>query len=478
MTITFKQMPTARRTPGRYTEINPVIANRGLSADPIRVLVIGQRLTAGVKAALDLVEVTGADNASSYFGAGSMLARMFEAAFDANPYLYAFGLALDDDGAGVAATQTITVTGPATGDGVISVWIAGERVDCVYSAGDAATDIAAALAAAITAALTPDLPMVGTNPTPPSPTVTLTARNKGTLGTDIDVHIEVTSGTGAGATVAAGISGATDPDLQDALDIVILEDFDFIIVGHTDATNLGDLETHLTDLVHPLKSLGAVGVYGYSDGTISNATTLAANFSTCGFLSHGYARHSPTWDPEIAARYGAVLASQSDPSLPYNNLATGILPPWASQNDPTSTEVESLLWAGVTPLVRGAGEEVRIIRAITTYTENDAGGADDAWLDVTVARTLFYIREQVNNMLATKYPRDKNTATRRAAIRQDILALLKLMEQAEIVENVEDNADGVLVEVNGSDPNRCDYVIPADIVDGLHVLAGRIDLTR
>ncbi|SPW34072.1 Mu-like prophage tail sheath protein gpL [Edwardsiella tarda] len=38
------------------------------------------------------------------------------------------------------------------------------------------------------------------------------------------------------------------------------------------------------------------------------------------------------------------------------------------------------------------------------------------------------------------------------------------------------NKNKLLVERNGKDANRLDAVIPADVVNGLHVFAGRVDL--
>ncbi len=473
--ITFKQMPAARRTPGQYTEFNTVIANRGLTTRPIKVLIIGQRLSTGTKAEATLHQVFSGDDGRTYWGRGSMLARMIDAAFESNPYMEAYGIGLDDSGTGVAHTKTITLAGTATATGTLSVWIAGERVDVSFVADDAAADIAADLADNhLTTTARPDLPMTGVDA---AEVVTVTARNQGTQGNDIDVYAEVTDGVGITVVVADVTAGENDPDLQDALDVVPSTRFDFIACGLNDATNLALLETYLDALVHPLENLGAIGVYGTS-GTLSAATTLADNFAACGFLSAGWCEDSPTWNPEIAARYAAVLASQSDPALPYNHLETGIIPPRLAASNPLKSEIESALWNGVAPLVLGAGNKVRIVRAITTYTENDAGAADDALLDVTTPRTLFDVRDQVNDMLALKYPRDKNTATRRDAIRQDILVVLFALEDLERLENVEANKDGVVVEVDGSDPTRCNYKIPADIVDGLHVLAGRIDLTR
>ena len=61
-------------------------------------------------------------------------------------------------------------------------------------------------------------------------------------------------------------------------------------------------------------------------------------------------------------------------------------------------------------------------------------------------------------------------------VRSEILDVLFKLEELEIVEEVEANKDGVICERDSQDVNRLDAKIPVDIVNGLHVFAGRIDL--
>ena len=61
-------------------------------------------------------------------------------------------------------------------------------------------------------------------------------------------------------------------------------------------------------------------------------------------------------------------------------------------------------------------------------------------------------------------------------VRSEVLDVLRQLEQLEIVEEVEANAAGVICERDLQDPNRLDCRIPSDVVNGLHVFAGVIDL--
>lgn len=54
--------------------------------------------------------------------------------------------------------------------------------------------------------------------------------------------------------------------------------------------------------------------------------------------------------------------------------------------------------------------------------------------------------------------------------------MLYKLEELEIVEEVEANKAMLIVERDSQDVNRLDAAIPCDVVNGLHVFAGRIDL--
>ena len=75
-----------------------------------------------------------------------------------------------------------------------------------------------------------------------------------------------------------------------------------------------------------------------------------------------------------------------------------------------------------------------------------------------------------------RFPREKLSTRTPPKVRSEILDVLRGLENLEIVEEVDANADGVVVERDLQDANRLDAKIPTDVVNGLHVFAGRIDL--
>jgi len=264
------------------------------------------------------------------------------------------------------------------------------------------------------------------------------------------------------------------PDLAAALATVFTASDEILVTPYNNQAALTVLRTHLTNRGGAIEQRGAVGVYAFT-GTLANATTLAGQvnherITGCflpGTLSPAY---------ELAARYAAVISSEEDPARPLNTLAlTGALPPpLASRLG--RVEQETCLANGVTPLEVGPGERVQIVRAITTYTLDPQAIPDIAWLDLTTIRTMDYVRMSVRNRLALRFPREKLSARTPDKVRSEILDVMFKLEELEIVEEVEANKAGVIVERDSQDPNRLDARIPTDVVNGMHVLAARLDL--
>ncbi len=468
-TIAFSQIPPSIRKPGKYFEFNTALAVRTLPGNLQRVLIVAQRLTGGTVAAGVITDVFSSDQAATYFGRGSIAHRMVWAALVANPYLQLQVIALDDAGSSVAATGTFTITGPATATGILSVRVGDDLIEALVSSGDSASAIATALAAAINAK--PDLAV---SAAVASGVVTLTARNKGTLGNGIRLSTSSVPPTGVTVAIAAMSAGATDPTIATALATVFAGGHNIIISAWNDSTNLTALRTHLDAVSGALEQRGAIGVFAHT-GTLSQATTLAAALDS-GRITGILVPSAPDASYEVAAAYGSVIASEEDPARPLNTLPlTGIsAPPLVNQL--SRGEQESALYNGVTPSEVGPGQVVQIVRAITTYTLDAQGIPDIALLDLTTIRTLDYVRAACRTRIGLRFPRDKLSDRTAAKVRSELLDVLYKLEELEIVELVDANKDGLLVERDLQDPNRLDARIPCDVVNGLHVFAARIDL--
>ena len=466
--IAFAQIPASIRKPGKYFEFNTALAVRTLPGNLQKTIMVGQRLAAGTIAANTPVDVFSDVDAATFFGRGSIAHLMVRAALQANPYLALSVIAMDDAVAGVAAQGTVTITGPATGSGVLTLQVGDQLVQIAVASGDAQNSIATALQAQI--AKQPDLPLTATVATN---VVTLTAKNKSTLGNGIKLNATVTA-AGVAAALVAMSGGATDPTLATALAVIFGAGHNIICSAWNDQTNLTALRTHLDTVSGPLEQRGAIGVYAHV-GTLAQSTTLAASINS-GRITNCLVPNAYENVYEVAAAYAAVIASEEDPARPLNTLAlTGITaPPLANRS--SRTEQENALYNGVTPTEVGPGDKVQIVRAVTTYTLDPQSVPDISLLDLTTIRTLDYVRKACRERIALRFPRDKLNDRTVAKVRSELLDVLTKLEELEVVEHVADNAAGLLVERDLQDPNRLDAKIPCDVVNGLHVFAGRIDL--
>lgn len=474
--ITFDNIPSDIRKPGQYSEFNTSLAVRALPLLAPKVAIIAQKTSAGSATADKPIRIFSDADATLYGGQGSHAEICCKAALKANPNIELY-LVPVDDGAGTQASGTITVTGTASSTGYYDIWIGNVLIQVSVTSGDLQNDIAAAINTAIQAKqhLTPITSDVSTN------IVTLTARNDGLLGNNIPVSYKNHNIGTTTLAVVQPATGTVDPDITNALTGIFPGQYDLIFVANNDSTNLGLLKTHLTSRSAPTEDRPAVGVFGYT-GVQATLETLCGTTLNYERLTAGYLKYSKTTeighslDYEVGAAYAAVIASESDPARPLNTLVlTGIAPP-ALENRLSRTQQESCLENGVTPLEVQAGEEVGIVRAITTYTTNAASVADPALLDLTTIRTLDYVKLAIETRQALRFPRSKLSTKTPERVKSQILDVLFQLEELEIVENVEANIDGVICERDSVDANRVNAKIPTDVVNGLHVLANRIDL--
>lgn len=480
MAIPFNSIPSAIRVPLVAVEFDSSRAQSGPQIQPYKMLVIGQRLSTGTVAELVPQLVTSANDAAVYFGKGSMLHGMAERLFAVNRTTEAWFVAQNDAGAGVQATKTITVTGPATASGTLYIYIAGRRVTVGVTSGDAQNTIATAINTALVAAvdLLPVTSTVATN------IVTLTSKHKGEEGNRIDVRFNYFQGetTPAGVTLvaAAGVTGTLNPTISAVWAVIGEEQYNVLLIGYSDAANYALIDTELASRWGPLRMNDGVAALARQD-TLANLVTYAGagvknskHISVLGYKSAPI----PPW--EWASSYGGLLAlyGQADPARPFQTLAMSTVLGPALVDRFTIPEQDILLNNGIATHVVGADGIVQLGRAITTYQKNTIGAADTAYLDITSPLTLSYMRFDVRNVFATKYPRHKlaNDGTNFAAGqpimtpsigKAEMISIARGWEELGLMENVDQFKRDLVVERNALNPNRLDFLIPPDLVNQL-----------
>ena len=482
---TFNEIPFDWLKPGVLVEARPNYRRQGLVSYPQRTLLIVQKLAAGSAPALSMREITRDEDGAAFFGAGSIGDRMCRGYRRANRTQPLFAIALDDVGAGTQATQTLTMAGAATASGTIPLYVGGERVATGIATGATAAAAATAIAAAINA--NPTLQMTATAA---AAVVTLTARHRGVTGNDIDVRIgrfiDDAMPAGLTATVAAGVAGATNPNVQTALDAIAGQWFTDIVTPWTDAANLTALAT---DLASRYRAMGRRDAHAFCvfRGTYGQLVTAGGLTNSPHITATGFNR--PGTSPwEIAA----VIAGRAAFHLtndPARQLRTIDLPGcWAdAANLFTEQESELLLRQGISSWNRLDDGTITLDRVITMYKQAPSGAADRAWLDIMVPKTLSRLRYDWIVHISLLYPRHKLADDYSpAADASDAVCTprrmagtwasrCKLYERAGWIEDVNRTVDESHFYRNPNDRNRMDASMQVQIIGSLMVLAAALE---
>lgn len=486
--IPFHQIPGNIRVPLFYGEVDNSHAN---SATPnLRALLIGGKTAAGTAAPNQPVILASADDAKGQFGLGSILAGMAFAYRKNDPFGEFWGLPLSDAGGGVAAAGSIAFTGPATAAGTLSLYVAAQLVAVPVTLGMIATALATAVAAAINANV--NLPVTAAVNGGSTFQVDITARNKGVTGNDIDIRLNYL-GTRAGEATPAGIvptitamaAGATNPTLTTALANLQDLPFDFIALAYTDPTSIAALTAFLND------TSGRWGwqteIFGHTfiayRGTFSALTTLGITLNDQHMSLLGF-NDSPTpaWRVTAAVCAQAAISVRADQAQPIRSvtLQDVLAPPVSSRF--SLSQRNTLLFDGISTFNVDQGGNVVLEKLITTYQVNSFGSPDNSYLDAETLFNLAGILRELKGLVTSKYGRVKLAAdgTRLHPgsgvvtpniIRADLIAKYRELEDRGLVQGSDIFAQGLIVQKNGTNPNRVDVLYPAILIDRLDVFA-------
>ncbi|EKN4712538.1 phage tail sheath subtilisin-like domain-containing protein [Yersinia enterocolitica] len=485
MTIPFTHIPSNLRTPLFFAEFDNSQANTATTTQ--RTLIIGQMLNAGTLPADVPVLVSSVATVAGQCGAGSMLHGQMAAylANDIAGEIYILPLA--DTEAMVAATGKITVTTQASATGVISLYIAGIRVQVAV----VATDEVAAVATALTAAIntTTSLPVTAAAV---DAVITLTAKNKGAHGNTIDLRLNYLGSAGGETTPDSLVlaftpmaGGAGAPELDDALANLQDRTFDFIINPYTDTASLNKIKDFLSDSTGRWSY--AEQLYGHSfaaqSGTYGQLTAAGElrNDQHASLLGvNGSPTPSYIWS---AAYVGAIAQSlRNDPGRPLQTLTiSGVLaPPLASRF--TLTERNNLLHSGISTVTTADDGTVQVENIITTYQKNKYGAEDDSYLQIETLFLLMFVTRFLRTQVTSKFARMKLAAdgTRFAPgsaiitpniIRAELIAQYQTLEFNGYVQDAKGFAKGLIVEKSASNPNRVDVLWTGVLINQLRIFA-------
>lgn len=485
MTVPFNNTPANLRVPLFYAEVDNSQANSG--AQNQRTLLIGQ-VTAAGNAVVDIpVLGQGVSDAKAKGGEGSMLALMAEAYKKADSFGEVWFLPLADAEGSVAATGSITLAGSPSETGVLYLYVAGQRIALTVVAQDTPAAIATALTALING--TASLPVIATAA---DSVVTVTAKNKGLAGNEIDLRLNYL-GTAGGESTPAGITvtittmagGLTNPTLDAALANLGDQPFDFIISPYTDTASLNALRDLLSDKNGRWSYASQLygHVFAAQRGTLATLATAGNARNNQHETILGFDDSpSPAWIWAADLAGTAAVALRADPGRPLQTLtlSTALAPPLASRFE--LGERNTLLWDGISTFTVQSDGTVALENVITTYQQNAFGSPDDSYLEVETLFLLMYVLRAQRALVTSKYARVKLAAdgTRFAPgsaivtpkiIKADLIAQYQELEYAGFVQDAEAFARELIVEKNGSNPNRVDVLWPGTLINQLRIFA-------
>lgn len=479
--ISFDQIPANLRVPGAYAEITNKDAGN-FQTNP-RTLLIGQSVNTIIE---EPVLVPSAEWASATYGAGSQLALQVAHFKNVNSFGELWVLPLND-AAGAAATATATFSGTATASGVVSLYIGNALVSVPVAIGDTASVLAANTVIAVNAKR--DLPVLASAA---AGVVTLTAKNKGSLGNQIQISLNFNGSTrnehlpaGNTAIVTQMSGGTLDPVLADKLPLLGNMAIAYYGVAYNDVTSLNALQAFLVNRWGPLVNLDGIAFTAVA-GTFSALQSLGSLRNDEHVVLVGYEDKNPTWSVLVGAEYVAASSSSLgiDPARPLQTLSLpGVTPP-KDFGKFSLSNANTLLSSGIAPLSYVNGG-VQIMRAVTTYQKNAYGEADNSYLDVTTLATLSYVRKSVKFLLTQKFPRHKlakdgtvfgagQAVATPSIIKAEIIAWYLQMEVAGLLQAAEYFIEHLIVELD-TDPTRVNIQLPVVLVNGLVVTATQIN---
>ncbi|EMG5771528.1 TPA: phage tail sheath subtilisin-like domain-containing protein [Yersinia enterocolitica] len=485
MTIPFTNIPSNLRTPLFFAEFDNSQANTATTTQ--RTLIIGQMLNSGTLPADVPVLVSSVATVAGQCGAGSMLHGQMAAYLGNDIAGEIYLLPLADTESMVAATGKITVTTQASATGVISLYIAGIRVQVAVVATDEVAAVATALTAAIntTASLPVTAAAVGA-------VITLTAKNKGAHGNTLDLRLNYLGSAGGETTPDSLVltftpmaGGAGAPELDDALANLQDRTFDFIINPYTDTASLNKIKEFLSDSTGRWSY--AEQLYGHSfaaqSGTYGQLTAAGElrNDQHASLLGvNGSPTPSYIWS---AAYVGAIAQSlRNDPGRPLQTLAiSGVLAPPLSSRF-TLTERNNLLHSGISTVTVTDDGTVQVENIITTYQKNKYGAEDDSYLQIETLFLLMFVTRYLRTQVTSKFARMKLAAdSARFApgsaiitpniIRAELIAQYQTLEFNGYVQDAKGFAKGLIVEKSASNPNRVDVLWTGVLINQLRIFA-------
>jgi phage tail sheath gpL-like len=499
MTIPLAVSPS-QLTPGLYLVVDLLAGAASPGGGALKVSIMAPKSSAG-----DLTDDTevraggGADTAATAFGTGSLghlLAKQVYAKFPAAVVDFISPVS----GSG-SATLTVTTSGVPTSDNVIDADVMGRTFEVAWLVGESADDVRDKIVDAINQR-TGDL--------------AVTAAAGGAGETDIDAKTDGNSGNDvlvkmvlrlpqSGSEAIAGaptftnlVGGVTDPDFTIALSNLQGEEYHYIAPGlsNTDVANIATtnnakrIKDHINGLNTGKDAKLQQQVVGFT-GALAAAVATSVDSDSFGndetgellLCINGRSLPAEFGGREVGGRLAAISVDPAANRI--GELLDGVIGAFDKIADrPSLSESETALGNGVSLVSYTAQGLETLVRAITTHSQDSAGGPDRRLLDTQNVDGAYIVARDIRTALPQEYPNAKITkdtvpgedpppqgVIEERDIKTFVLSRLRFFQVAGVVTQASVDAavaDGTLiVQVNPSDSTQVDIVMPFSIVPPL-----------
>ncbi|PTO90743.1 phage tail protein [Vibrio sp. 10N.286.48.B8] len=285
-----------------------------------------------------------------------------------------------------------------------------------------------------------------------------------------------------------------DSDTASALAALGDVQYHHIMCSLNDSTTIRELGTFLEERYGALEQVPGIA-YLPKKGTHAELITFAPT-SNCALINFlpinnlGDSAEAPLSDAAaIGAWVGQIAPSLAiDPCRPLQTLKLNGVYSLAAQEWDWA-ERNLFLYEGLSTYTVNSANEVLIERAVTAYTENAAGVTDNSYLDVMTPATAMYFRQKQRSLILSVYPRHKvaKDGTKFAKgqpivtptmFKAKLLTLYRDLEYQGIVQDFDGYKKSLIVELDETNKQRVNYQDSPQFVNGLIIVAGKIQFRK
>lgn len=283
-------------------------------------------------------------------------------------------------------------------------------------------------------------------------------------------------------------------DIASALAALGDVQYHHIMCSLNDDTTIRELGTFLENRYSALEQVPGIA-YLPKKGTHADLITFAptSNCPLINFLpinSFGDSENTPLSDAKaIGAWVGQIAPSIAiDPCRPLQTLKLNGVYSLAEQEWDWA-ERNLFLYEGLSTYTVNSAKEVLVERAVTAYTENAAGVADNSYLDIMTPATAMYFRQKQRSLILSHYSRHKvaKNGTKFAKgqpivtpsmFATKLLTLYRDLEYQGIVQDFDGYKTSLIVELDENNKQRINYQDSPQFVNGLIIVAGKIQFRK